>query len=149
MPDIVTEIGNNAFEHCKNLKSVVLSNSLTTIDEKAFYGCSGLSDITFGENVVEIGPYAFAATAIEELVIPDGVTTIGERAFFNCSNLRKIILPSSIKNIDKDAFNYCNLSDIQYLGTKEQWQKITLGEGWVLETLFCIVHCSNGDIMAY
>lgn len=44
-PDSVTTIGDHAFEGCSSLKSIVIPNSVTTIEECAFKGCTALQSI--------------------------------------------------------------------------------------------------------
>lgn len=44
---------------------------------------------------------------LEEFVVPEGITRIGRRAFKDCKCLTKITLPSSLKEIDMDAFRGC------------------------------------------
>ena len=41
----MTNIGNNAFEHCSSLTSVTIGNSVTSIGERAFGYCSSLTDV--------------------------------------------------------------------------------------------------------
>ena len=38
----VNHIGNHAFDNCISLSSVNIPNSILTIDNRAFYNCSGL-----------------------------------------------------------------------------------------------------------
>ena len=58
---------------------------LTSIKSIAFYGCSGLTDIT----------------------IPNSVTSIGLRAFSRCSGLTNITIPNSVTSIDSEVFSFC------------------------------------------
>ncbi len=55
----VTSIKLQAFRGCSDLTSVIIPNSVQTINEHAFYECSGLQEITIGEGVTSIGQYAF------------------------------------------------------------------------------------------
>ena len=51
VPNNVTSIGKSAFEYCDGMTSIVLSNTITSIQERTFYGCrfkecTGLTSIT-------------------------------------------------------------------------------------------------------
>lgn len=60
IPKTVTEIGDSAFENCKNLKSVTIPAGVTSIGKKAFSGCKNLKKITFKTKVLtKIGSKAF------------------------------------------------------------------------------------------
>ena len=43
IPTTVTFIGKQAFRNCKGLTAVVLSSSIETVEQHAFYGCSSLT----------------------------------------------------------------------------------------------------------
>ena len=58
----VTEIRNYAFKNCSKLTTINLE-SVDFIREGAFYGCSALENIIFGENVV-IEDWAFSRTPV-------------------------------------------------------------------------------------
>ena len=59
IPNSVTSIGEYAFRGCRGLTSVTIPNSVTSIDYEAFYGCSGLTSVTIGNSVTSIGYDAF------------------------------------------------------------------------------------------
>ena len=65
IPNSVTSIGNSAFYGCSGLTSVTIPNSVTSIGNSAFYGCSGFTMVT----------------------IPNNITSIGVGAFIGCNNL--------------------------------------------------------------
>ena len=55
---------------------------------------------------------------------------IGNYAFAKCPNLASVEIPGSVKTIGKGAFADCdNLQSAVYMGTKEEWSKVTVGEG--------------------
>ncbi len=94
IPDSVTSIGDYAFNGCSNLKEITIGNSVTSIGKNAFSGCSSLTEITIGNSVTFISQYAFAScSSLTEITIPDSVTHIGGSAFAGCSSLTKITLP--------------------------------------------------------
>ena len=45
--DSVTSIGNGAFSDCSSLTSITIPNSVTSIDDSAFWNCSSLTSISF------------------------------------------------------------------------------------------------------
>ena len=50
IPNSVTSIGDRAFRECTGLTSVTIPNSVTSIGICAFYRCSGLTEINVDEN---------------------------------------------------------------------------------------------------
>ena len=59
IPNTVISIGDGAFSGCSGLTSLTIPNSVTSIGERAFYNCSGLTSVTIGSSVTVIGKQAF------------------------------------------------------------------------------------------
>ena len=80
IPNSVTTIGNLAFYGCSGLTSITIPNSVTSIGGSAFNGCSGLTSITIPNSVTSIGSYAFTGTPwlINQ---PDGLVYAGKVAY--------------------------------------------------------------------
>jgi hypothetical protein len=133
IPDSVTTIGYYAFYGCTGLTSVTFgeNSQLTTIDDNAFYNCTSLTSIVIPDSVTTIGIYAFyGCTDLTSIVIPDSVTTIGYYAFYGCTDLTSIVIPDSVTEIDGCAFGNCDrLTYINFKGTEEQWNAITISYG--------------------
>ena len=84
----VTSIGEKAFYGCKKVTSITLPKSVTSIGKEAFDCCYDLSKINIPESVTSIGEEAFnACVSILNLTVPSTVTTIGDGAFFSIANL--------------------------------------------------------------
>ena len=99
IPNSVTSIGESAFEGCTGLTSVTISNNVTSIGGEAFLECSGLTSVTISNSVTSIGEGAFArCTGLTSITIPSSVTSIGEGAFFYCIGL------TSVKITDLEAW---------------------------------------------
>ncbi|MBR4720590.1 MAG: leucine-rich repeat protein [Clostridia bacterium] len=105
----VTSIGNYAFSGCSNLTSIAIPNRVTSIGDWAFEGCRGLTSITIPNSVTSIGNYAFSRCSIlTSITIPDSVTSIGDYAFYDCGSLTSITIPNSVTSIGSGAFSGCS-----------------------------------------
>lgn len=90
----VTEISKEAFSLCKNLKVVSLPNTLITIGESAFYGCSQLNKTRSAND----GTF----------VIPEWVREIGKAAFANCTLLENITFECKELRVKSNTFEGTN-----------------------------------------
>ncbi len=108
IPNSVTTISDYAFYGCTDLTSVTIPNSVSLIDDFAFGHCSGLTSITIPNSVTEIGDDAFnGCTGLTSITIPNSVTSLGEGAFEDCSGLTSVTIPNSVTEIDYKAFSGC------------------------------------------
>ena len=70
-------IPNDFFRTCKNLKEVIIGDSITSIGASAFSFCTSLEKVTIGTGVTSIGSYAFNATTnLSSLTVTDSVTNV-------------------------------------------------------------------------
>ena len=99
---IIETASNTLLFGCKNS---VIPNSITTIGECAFEGCSGLTSLNIPNSVVTIGEFAFLdCSGLTSLTIPNSVVTIGRHAFESCSGLISVVLGENLKTIENEAF---------------------------------------------
>ena len=111
----ITSICNSAFYNCSNLETASIPASVTTIGYEAFYDCYKLKTVTFaeGSQLQTISGEAFYyCYALTEITIPASVTTIGNYAFSYCGALEEITIPASVTTIGEGAFVESGLKEI-------------------------------------
>lgn len=85
--------------------------SVTSIGEKAFYYCSGLTSVTIPNSVTSIGNSAFqVCSKLTSVTIPNSVISIGDEVFQGCHGLTSITIPYSVTHIGEYAFLGCYVS---------------------------------------
>ena len=104
-----------------SIKTVVIKDGVTTIEEGAFEDCENLTSITIPASVTKIGDYAFEnCTNLTHASIKSSVVSIGRYAFNNCEGLANITISGSLTKIGDYAFSGCsNLIDVTILGSAE------------------------------
>ncbi|MDO4627943.1 MAG: leucine-rich repeat protein [Planctomycetia bacterium] len=129
-------IASGAFSGCKNLTSVTLPESVTTIERDAFSGCTALTSVSIPAGA-QVDVYAFRGctsmpgyseteirvhegnTVVKEkqflndavvttITIPESVTSIESKAFSGCTALTTLQLPKNVENFGKNAFQNCS-----------------------------------------
>lgn len=123
----LTEIGNHSFIYNQDLTSVVIPNSVKSINESAFFYCSSLTSITFGSSLSNIGSIVFAYcgslnkvefASIESLCsiqfsdANSNPLTFAHNLNINGEEIRDITIPESVSTIGYYAFNGAKLTSV-------------------------------------
>ena len=104
----ITSIGDGAFWNCTSLKNVTIPNSVSEIGHVSFMGCSCLTSVVMPDSITSIGSQAFdGCSSLTDLTISSGVTYIDQNTFAYCTSLTNISIPKSVNIIDHDAFCFC------------------------------------------
>ena len=89
-PCHVKYICDNCFQYCTSLGSnegLTLPETVETIGDYAFLGCTRLRSINFGSNLKSIGKSAFEeCTSLTSITLPKSLKVLREYAFRNCAN---------------------------------------------------------------
>lgn len=109
LPESITVIDNMAFFGCDNLSSINFPAGLTRIGEKAFQGCTSLKSISLSDSLTEMRDGVFGnCSGLTSVVFPPGLTDIGNDVFFGCYSLQSVALPEKLTRIGSRAFYSCH-----------------------------------------
>lgn len=109
IPNSVTSISDYAFSGCSGLTSIIIPNSVMSIGIYAFSGCNGIKSLTISNSLSSISSHAFQmCSSLTCVAIPNGVTKIYDDAFYGCSSLAILTIPNSVTYIMDTAFDGCN-----------------------------------------
>lgn len=100
-------IYDGAFEGCKLNGAMIVPNSVTKINNRAFYS-QKISSIKIGSGVLSIGTEAFQlCPSLKTVVIPDNVKKLDSKAFMLCSNIASVTIGDGVESIGVNAFERC------------------------------------------
>jgi len=87
----ITTVDDSAFYACTSLETVTFGDSLESIGAQAFNACTSLATVTFGDSLESIGVQAFSyCTSLTTVTLGDSLESIGVAAFYNCSSLATV-----------------------------------------------------------
>lgn len=132
IPNGVTIIEPNTFNRFKSIETVYIPESVDSIGDNAFLGCTDITKVTthdvvswcgihFGNTLItQNESYIYLSNPVcvsrnlyigneqlTELNIPEGVKEIGYSAFYRCLGITEVSLPSTLKKVGADAFADC------------------------------------------
>lgn len=119
LPEAITVIPDGMYQCCASLREFEISNTVTEIEQEAFYWCFALDKITFGESVATIGNKAFMGDkALTSVISLNTVPPVG--AAFDSEVYENAIL--SVPNAALEAYKAAD-------GWKEFNNIIGIGSG--------------------
>ena len=108
LPGTMERIGKSAFANCSNLTEITIPVGVTTLAESCFSGCSSLGSVTLPETAVSIEAHSFSGcAALTQLVLPSGLTEIPD-GMLSSTGLTSILLPEGVVDIGNAAFANCS-----------------------------------------
>lgn len=109
-------IGERSFANC-GLTSIELKEGLETVKKDAF-GMNNIKSAKLPNTIKYLS--GFSHTALKEIDVPESVETIGADCFSMCWNLKKITLHKGLKKIGETAFFYCPIKTVNIPSTVTQ-----------------------------
>lgn len=126
---------------------------ITAVDDEAFYGCNGLTEVVLPAGVETIGDRAFKCCEnLSSIEMEDGVTKLGKELFRTCTRLQdvrlsksllelpeycfsgdslaltSVVLPDGIRSIRRDAFGKCK--ELKTVHIPENLETLGRGAFW-------------------
>lgn len=147
IPNSVTSIGDLAFYGCTTLTAIDIPYSITSIGWRAFQGCSRLAGITIPNSVTQINEYAFSGcSALTCINLPNSITCIGDYAFYGCTRLDDVysyITDLSQLSMGHQVFFFSNMGTLHVpVGTATAYQ----ADGRWSQYFGAIVEIVPGDV---
>lgn len=117
-PSTITSIAKHTFRLYKGLEYVEFKGEITTFNDAEFYQCTALNEVKFAhpDSVITLKQYTFSGCSALEKINPlNNVVTLGQQAFFGCSNLEYVTDFSDVTSVGAEAFRDGNLSGDVYI----------------------------------
>ncbi len=125
-------LGSAAFRDCPNVTSLIIPDTVTTIEDKALdaSACRAIHVFASSRHFSSVDGILFNGgreTLIRcpmgrtgSVTIPGQVMGIADGAFLQCTGVTSVVIPEGVTQIGKEAFSYCaGLTNITMPGSVE------------------------------
>ena len=96
-----------AFEKCSALESIFIPNTVKTLGNNCFNGCKSMTSVVFeeGSQLTSLPDFAFGSTlALTEIKLPDSITSIGRAVLGgHGGKLSKVVLSPNLSKVTGNA----------------------------------------------
>ena len=107
IPEGVAVIGEMSFRGKKQLKNIIIANTVKEIEHDAFYDCDELDNIYVPASVKEIKSYAFAeCDKLKRITFAGVPKKLSRHTFDDCDQLHDIIVPAGTSKEFRKALHY-------------------------------------------
>lgn len=107
IPEGVTTIGEMAFRGKKQLKNIIIANSVIEIEHDAFYDCDELDNVYVPAGVKEVKSYAFAeCDKLKKITFAGVPAKLSRHTFDDCDQLHDIIVPAGTSKTFRKALHF-------------------------------------------
>ena len=120
LPESLKTIGQYAFCGCSALKKIELPGKLKSIGNNAFGGCENLTGVKVPGNVETVGACAFAGDEnLTEIELEEGIKELGDR-FIEETGISEVVVPKSVKTANYAFSNAEKLEKVTFAQGTEQ-----------------------------
>lgn len=117
-------VASGVFGKEQMVESVVLPNSVTTLNAGAFEGCTALKQVSLGKGITTVSSQCFMnCTALETVTLLAKEVSVAARGFKGCTALTEVENQSVIKRVDESAFAGCTALEQIHLNAVEGIRK--------------------------
>ena len=131
-------ISDYCFSGC-NITNITLPNTLESLGNAAFYGCSALASLVIPNSVTNIGNSCFfGCKSLTAVTLPSGLTYLSPSLFYDCGNLTGITIPTSVTGIGDGCFSVCSgMTSLTIPSSVTEFGTITSIGGYVTNGVCC------------
>lgn len=106
----VTKLSKHVFRDCKEIESVLIPDSIHTIESVAFMDSGIISiKLPIGITILEDGVF-YGCNRLQNVILPIALQKIESTAFEGVNMLNEIIIPASIESISVEIFGNTTIS---------------------------------------
>lgn len=141
LPENIIFLPNETFCDCISLNKTILPNSIQAIGDSVFKGTQHLKNINIPKNLTSIIRAPFESSSIESLTFNYDLKALEVNSGYDLlskSQINKLIIDKSVKKITLDAFRFSGkqVTEIEYLGSKEQFEEFKKNNENLFECYF-------------
>ena len=118
----------------KEITSCKISDGCKIIYHRAFANCEKLETVDFANVTTQYGDSSFISCySLRHPVFSRDLEVIGEGAFRACKTILSVTIGIKLKKVGNNAFMHaeyaCDIDNVYYAGSKEDWLKVDINTG--------------------